>query len=121
LGYRVIVNNKHTGLLYDSDVHETLEPGQKMQGYIRTVRPDGKLDVAPGIKGHGRVATGTERIMQELENADGYLPYNDKTPPEVISEVFGMSKKVFKMAVGSLYKERKIELMQTGIKKVETS
>lgn len=119
LGYRVIVNNRHTGLLYSGDVHEALEPGEKLQGYIRTVRPDGKLDVAPGIRGHGRVTVGTDRILEALADAGGYLPYNDKTPPEVISQVFGMSKKVFKMAVGALYRERKIELTQTGIKQVD--
>ena len=118
LGFRVIVDNKFTGLLYRSDVFTTLEAGDVLPGYVRTIRPDGKLDVALGKRGHNRVKDSTEVLLEALEDANGYLPYNDKTSPEVIAEVFGMSKKVFKMAAGSLYKQRIIEFTQTGMKKV---
>lgn len=119
LGYRVIVDMQFTGLLYRSDVYEPLRVGQKLKGFVHAVRPDGKLDLKPGIRGHNRVKSSTDVILEHLREAGGYLPYNDKSSPEAISEVFGMSKKVFKMAVGALYKQRKIELTQSGIKAVE--
>jgi predicted RNA-binding protein (virulence factor B family) len=118
LGYRAIVDGLYTGLLYHSDILERLEPGQRIQGFVHAVRPDGKLDLKPGIRGHNRVKQNTDILLEKLREAGGYLPYNDKTPPEVIADVFGMSKKVFKMAVGALYKQQQIVLTQTGIKQV---
>ncbi len=119
LGYRTIVNRLFTGVLYHSDVVKPLEVGQELKGYVHAIRPDGKLDLKPGIRGHGRVTDSTDVILEKLREADGYLPYNDKSDPEMIAKTFGMSKKVFKMAVGALYKARKIELTPGGIKSRE--
>jgi len=118
IGYKVIINNKHTGVLHFSDVFRELEYGEKIKGYIKTIREaeENEIDVAMGEKGYRRVGSETEKILALLEENNGYLPYNDNSSPEEISAFFGISKKTFKMAVGALYKERKIELTKTGIK-----
>jgi hypothetical protein len=91
----------------------------KLQGFIKTIREDGKIDVAPGKPGYQKVEDEAAKIMRLLKEHNGYLPYHDKSEPEAIYDFFGMSKKVFKMTVGKLYKEKKIELTQTGIRSVE--
>jgi hypothetical protein len=119
LGYAVIINNKHIGLLYFNEVFQPLQIGDKLQGFIKTIREDGKIDVAPGKPGYQKVEDEAAKIMRLLKEHNGYLPYHDKSEPEAIYDFFGMSKKVFKMTVGKLYKEKKIELTQTGIRSVE--
>jgi len=118
LGFNVIVENSHRGLLYHSDLANPLTPGQSLEGYVRTVRPDGKIDVALDQAGYRRIGPLTEQILVALKDANGRLPYNDDTPPEVIREVFGVSKKAFKQAIGSLYRSRQIEISQEGIRLV---
>lgn len=119
IGFAVIINNKHIGLLHFSDVFKDLNPGDKMRGFIKTIRPENKLDVALGERGYQRVEGEAEKIMRLLDEHNGYLPYHDKSDPEEIYEFFGMSKKTFKMTIGALYKQNKIELASAGIKKVE--
>lgn len=119
LGYSVIINNKHEGLLYFSDVFQPLAVGEKLEGFIKTIREDGKIDVAPGKPGYLKVEDEASKILRLLTKNNGYLPYHDKSLPEDIYKFFGMSKKVFKMTVGKLYKEKKIELTKTGIKLLE--
>ena len=119
IGFAVIVNNQHTGVLHYSDVFEELEVGDKRRGYIKAIRPEGKLDVVLGERGYGRVTSETDRIREALRDAGGYLPLHDKSEPEEIYSLLGMSKKVFKMAVGALYRERKVELVKAGMKLVE--
>ena len=116
LGYVMIINNKHTGLLHDSDVFRELEPGDQVEGFIKTIRPDQKIDLALGKPGYQRVEDEAGKILRLLHEAGGYLPYHDKTDPEKIYAVFGMSKKAYKMAVGKLYKEKKVELTEQGMK-----
>lgn len=116
IGYKVIINNKHTGVLHFSDVFRDLKFGEKLSGYIKKIREENKIDIGIGEKGYKKVMPETDRILYLLAEHDGYLPYNDKSAPEDIYTFFGISKKTFKMAVGALYKERKIELTQTGIK-----
>jgi len=119
IGYKVIINNKHTGILHFSDVFRDLSPGEKLKGYIKTIRPENKIDVALGTMGYKRVGTEAERILELLRENDGYLPYNDKSAPEEIYDFFGVSKKTFKMTIGGLYKDRKIEITGGGIKLLE--
>lgn len=116
LGYSVIINNKHEGLLYFSDVFLPLVTGEKLEGFIKTIRQDGKIDVAPGKPGYLKVEDEAAKILRLLNQHNGYLPYHDKSAPEDVYKFFGMSKKVFKMTVGKLYKEKKIELTKTGIR-----
>lgn len=119
LGYAVIINNKHLGLLYSNEVYQNISIGDKLKGFIKTIRPDNKIDVALGKPGYQRVEDEAEKILRLLAQQNGYLPYHDKSSPEDIYNVFGMSKKTFKMTLGKLYKEKKIELTKTGIKSVE--
>ena len=119
IGYKVIINNRHTGVLHFSDVFRDLEYGEKLKGFVKTIRPDDKIDVMMGERGYKRISNEAAHILQLLKTNDNYLPYSDKSDPKAISDFFGISKKAFKMAVGALYKQRLIELTQTGIKLVE--
>jgi len=119
IGYSVIINKKHIGLLYFDEVFRELNIGDKADGFIKTIRPDHKIDVVLGKQGYQKVDDETETILRLLDQHNGYLPYHDKSDPDDIYRVFGMSKKTFKMTVGKLYKDRKIELTKTGIKKAE--
>ncbi|MGF7231986.1 CvfB family protein [Arachidicoccus sp.] len=115
IGYEVIINNVHKGLLHYNDVFEDLEIGDKIGGFIKNILPDNKIDVGKGEIGYERVENQTEKILRLLQENKGFLPYHDKSSPEKIYSFFGISKKTFKMAIGSLYKERKIELTKDGI------
>jgi uncharacterized protein len=115
LGYNVVVENAHRGLLYRSDLSGPLTIGQPLEGYIRSVRPDGKIDVALDRAGYHRIAPLTEQILEALKDSGGHLPYHDNSAPEEIRAVFGVSKKAFKQAIGSLYRERKIDIRPDGI------
>ena len=119
LGYAIIINNKHLGLLYSNEVYQNISIGDKLKGFIKTIRPDNKIDLALGKPGYQRVEDEAEKILRLLAQQNGYLPYHDKSSPEDIYNVFGMSKKTFKMTLGKLYKEKKIELTKTGIKSVQ--
>jgi predicted RNA-binding protein (virulence factor B family) len=114
LGYKVIINNKHMGLLHFSEVFQELEPGQQLKGFIKTIRPDNKIDVVPGQRGFKKVEDAEGKILRLLRENDNYLPYTDKSAPDAIYNFFGMSKKTFKMTLGTLYKQQKITLSQTG-------
>ena len=120
LGFAVIINGKHLGLLYDNEVYQDLTPGDTLTGFIRTIRPDNKIDVVAGKKGYARVEGEAGRILQLLADNGGYLPFNDKSDPEAIYQTFGMSKKTFKMTTGALYKQQKIIFTKTGIQLLDT-
>lgn len=119
IGYKVIINNLHTGVLHYNEVFRELEIGDKEKGFVKTIREDNKIDVALGEAGYKKVESETDKILRLLAENNGYLPYHDKSDPEDIYDFFGISKKVFKMATGALYKQRKIEFTQSGIKLVE--
>jgi len=116
IGYSVIINGQHLGMLYYGDVFTEVELGDRLQGYIKKIRPDNKIDVMPGKSGYQKVEGETEKILRLLEENGGYLPYHDKSDPDDIYKVFGMSKKTFKMTVGALYKQQKIVFADGGIK-----
>lgn len=118
LGWVMIINNRHTGLLHDSQVFREINPGDRMQGFINTIRPDNKIDLVLGKAGYDKVEDESEKILRLLKESGGSLPYTDKSPPEDIYQYFGMSKKTFKMAVGALYKQRKISISEKGIQLV---
>lgn len=116
LGYVMIINNKHLGLLHFNEVFRDLQVGDRLEGYIKTIRPDLKIDLTLGKPGYQRVEDEASKILRLLQEHNGYLPYHDKSDPDAVYAFFGMSKKAFKMAAGKLYKERKIELTKTGMK-----
>jgi predicted RNA-binding protein (virulence factor B family) len=116
IGYVVIINGKHTGVLHFSDIHQTIEIGEKLKGYIKKIYDDNRIDVALGMRGYGRVEGESDKILRMLKESDGFLPFHDKSDPAEINEVFGMSKKAFKMAVGGLFKQKKIMIEANGIR-----
>ena len=93
--------------------------GDRLKGYIKSIRPDNKIDIVLDSPGYGRVEGEAEKVLRLLKENNGYLPYHDKSTPEDIYSFFGMSKKTFKMTLGALYKQRKIELTGKGIKLIE--
>ncbi len=120
IGYLVIINNNHTGVLHFNEIYQTIGVGDKLTGFIKTIRPENKIDVAAGKPGYNRVEGEAEKIVRLLSENNNYLPYNDKSDPEEIYSFFGISKKAFKMAVGTLYKQEKITLTKTGIQLIES-
>ena len=119
IGYVVIINNVHTGVLHSNEIYQDIETGKKFKGFIKKIRPDNKIDVVVGKPGYNKVEDEAGKIMRLLHENNGYLPYHDKSDPEEIYSFFGMSKKVFKMTTGKLYKDRKIEFTKTGIKALD--
>lgn len=116
IGYAVIINSKHEGLVHYNEVFKDLNIGDKETGYIKSIQEDNKINVSIGQRGYQRIEGETKKVLELLEENNGYLPYNDKSAPEDIYEFFGMSKKAFKMAIGALYKQKLITFTQTGIK-----
>ncbi len=120
IGYVVIINNKHTGVLHFNEIYRNITAGDKFTGFIKKIyNVENKIDVAAGKPGYNRVEDETGKILRLLKENNGYLPYNDKTDPEEIYAFFGMSKKTFKMTIGNLYKQRSISFEQAGIKLLE--
>ena len=115
LGFKVIVDNAHSGLLYDNQLYSELHTGDRLQGVVVNVRPDGKLDVSAQSIGKSRFRDFAEVLVEELEQAGGQLPFTDKSASEEIAARFGVSKKTFKQAVGTLYKAWRIVLTDEGI------
>lgn len=115
LGFKVIIDNKFQGLIYDDQVFRNLHTGDKAKAYISAIRPDGKIDVALQKEGREQTLDFAERLYEYLFKHDGYCPYTDKSAAEDIYAEFNVSKKVFKKAVGDLYKRRLITLAPDGI------
>jgi uncharacterized protein len=118
IGYVVIINNLHTGVLHHNEIYRDITAGDQFKGFIKKIYPDNKIDVSAGKSGYNRVEDETQKILRLLQENDGYLPYYDKSDPEEIYSFFGMSKKTFKMTVGNLYKQKKISLEKAGIRLV---
>ena len=115
IGMNVIVNKKHTGLIYNDQIFTELSVGDKLKGVVKKIRPGNKLDISLGQIGYRNIEPNAERILKELEDNGGYLDLTDKSNPEDIKDLLQMSKKNFKKAVGSLYKDKKIEIKPDGI------
>ncbi len=116
IGYQMIINNKHLGLLHQNEIYRDIKIGDRFKGFIKKILPDHKIDVVAGKQGFKRIEDEAEKIIRMLEEQDGYLPYHDKSDPETIYAIFGMSKKTFKMTVGGLYRQKKIVLEKEGIR-----
>ncbi|UOX32895.1 S1-like domain-containing RNA-binding protein [Flavobacterium sediminilitoris] len=114
-GVNVIINEKHRGLAYKNEVYEDIKPGMRVKGYIKNVRPDGKIDVSLRKLGVEAIEPSSQIILDELKSNRGYLGLNDNSHPEDIKTVLKMSKKVFKKAVGNLYRQKLIEIKDDGI------
>ncbi len=115
IGYVVIINNLHTGVLHFNEIYRDIKIGDKFEGFVKKILPENKIDVAAGKRGYERVEDEAGKVLRLLKEHDGYLPYNDKSAPDDIYSFFGMSKKTFKMTTGNLYRQKKITFTQTGI------
>jgi len=125
IGFAVIINNTHLGMLHSNDIFRKIDIGDKAIGFIKKIYPEDenskirfKIDIALGKPGYNRVEDETDKILRLLTENNGYLPYHDKSDPEAIYSFFGMSKKTFKMTVGTLFKQRKITLEKLGMRLV---
>ncbi|RSK38680.1 CvfB family protein [Mangrovimonas spongiae] len=114
-GMNVVVNKKHLGLIFKDNIFKELNIGDRMKGYVKKVRHDNKLDIVLNQIGYKNIEPTAEKILQELEDNSGFLPLHDKSSPEDIKEALEMSKKSFKKAIGSLYKQKIIDIKNDGI------
>ncbi|GAA4767440.1 MULTISPECIES: CvfB family protein [Flavobacterium] len=115
VGINVIINEKHKGLLYKNEVYDDLRTGDRIVGYIKHIRPDGKIDVSASKLGFDKVEPSAQYIIDELKASRGFLRLNDDSHPEDIKTVLKMSKKTFKKAIGTLYKQKLIDIKEDGI------
>ena len=119
LGWKAVVNQAYSGLLYRSDTAGELRVGEEIVAYVKQVYDNGKIDLLRDPAGYGRVASLSEQILEKLDAAGGRLEIGDKSTPEAIRAAFDCSKKAFKQAVGALYKQRVIQLVDGGIERAE--
>lgn len=115
VGINVIINEKHKGLLYKNEVYDDLRTGDRIIGYIKNIRPDGKIDVSATKIGFDKIEPSAQYILDELKASRGFLRLTDDSHPEDIKTVLKMSKKTFKKAIGTLYKQKLIEIKEDGI------
>lgn len=115
IGMNVIVNKKHLGLIFKDEIFKDISIGDRLKGYVKKIRHDNKIDIVLGQIGYRNIEPNAELIMRELEDNSGYLNLTDKSDPDAIKEQLQMSKKSFKKAIGSLYKQKLIELKEDGI------
>jgi predicted RNA-binding protein (virulence factor B family) len=118
LGFKAVINHKYWGLLYSNELYRRIRKGQVVDGYVKHIREDGKVDLSlnqPGFSGD-QMDSVSIAILASLEENDGFLALTDKSPPPEIYAAFGISKKVFKQAIGALYKQRRIALEKAGIR-----
>lgn len=116
LGWEVIINHKHKGLVYSNEIFKKVAVGDKLKGYIKNIRPDNKIDVSLQPKGYKSLEPAANLIYEKLVANGGILNLHDKSDPEDIKRIMQMSKKTFKKGIGALYKERKIEIKPDSIK-----
>ncbi|RLJ68734.1 hypothetical protein CLV86_0123 [Lacinutrix venerupis] len=117
-GMNVIVNNKHTGLIFKDNIFQELSIGDHIKGIVKKIRPGNKLDITLGQIGYRNIEPNAKKILEVLEDNSGFLPLHDKSSPEAIRETLEMSKKNFKKAIGTLYKQKQITIENEGIRLV---
>lgn len=115
LGYEVIIEDKYKGLIFESDIFKPIAIGDRLKGYIKTVRPDNKVDVSLQQIGSKMLEPTAKFIFEKLKENNGFLALHDKSSPDEIKNSLHISKKSFKKAIGTLYKERKITIADDGI------
>lgn len=121
LGYKALVEGAHPGMVYHESISVAPAIGQKLKGFVRGVRPDGKIDLSLEPIGHRRVAPLALRIVEALQRNGGRLSFDDDSSPEAIRQTFKASKKAFKQALGTLYKARRIRFSNPGIELLDNT
>ena len=119
LGANVIVNGTHTGLIFINDIFEDIRTGDTMKAYVKGVREDNKIDVVLQSPGYRSIEPNANFILDELKAAGGFMPLHDKSDPQDIKNELGMSKKSFKKAIGTLYKDKQILIKPDGIELID--
>ncbi len=116
LGYSVIVNHQHRGQVFENDIFQDLSVGDELKGYVKKIQDENRLDISIRPMGYrNSISPDSQKILNALKVAEGFLPLTDKSPPDLIMVELELSKKAFKRAIGSLYKSRKIEIKESGI------
>lgn len=116
LGYSVIVNHRHKGLVFENEIFGEIKIGDKFTGYVKKIRSENKLDISLHPQGYKKaIEPHAQIILTKLKEEGGFLPYHDKTSPEIIYSTFHLSKKAFKKAVGNLFKNQLIRLDEEGM------
>lgn len=116
IGYKAVVDNQYTGLLYSNEIYQEVRIGDKLTAYVRKVREDGKIDLMLQKSGFEQIDSVSTHILEILKEEDGFIAVTDNSTPEEIKDMFGISKKNFKKAIGTLYKKRLIAIEEKGIK-----
>ena len=119
LGYKVLINEKYIGQIYDTEIFQQLRIGDRLPGFVSRIRNDNRADIRLRAAGYQGIIGESAAILEVLEENGGFLPLNAKSDPEAIQAYFSMSKRVFKQLIGNLYKERKITVAEDGIRLVE--
>lgn len=115
LGFKAIINERNWGLLYDNEIFQPLRVGKRIQGYVKNMRPDGRVDLTLTRSGIGKVNDFAPSFITYLQDNEGFCAINDKSTPELIQKTFGVSKKTFKSTVGNLLKRGRIRIETDGI------
>lgn len=118
LGYKVIIDGTHWGMIYQNEIFGDIKIGDKRKAYIKKMRDDDKIDVSLQKEGYDRIDSVSKDILNKIESEGGFIGLTDKSAPEEIYAEFGISKKAFKKAIGSLYKQRLIALDEQGVRKL---
>ena len=116
IGYKAIINGTHWGVLYSNEVFQPLKSGQRTKGYIKKIRSDNKIDLSLHRPGYERVDDITDAIIKVLKEQGGFISVTDKSSPETIHKLFGVSKKTYKKAIGAIYRKKLITIENDGIK-----
>jgi len=116
MGFTAVINGIHKGILYKNEVFQPLKIGQEIDGFIRKVRDDKKIDLCLQKPGYKAIDALSRKIMDKLQQQDGFIAVTDKSRPKVIADLFGVSKKTYKKSIGNLYKKRLITLEKNGIR-----
>ncbi len=115
LGFKAIINDENVGLLYRTELTQSVSIGEYVNGYIKKIREDGKIDLSLNIQGVEVIEPSAKELLLKIQAEKGFVPFTDKSDPQEIRNYFKMSKKTFKKAVGFLYKERLIEIKPDGL------
>jgi len=115
-GFVAVINGEHKGLLYKNEIFQPLNIGQEIDGFIKKIRPDNKIDLSLYKSGYRSIDNLSKKILATLQKQGGFMAITDKTRPKIITDLFGVSKKSYKKAIGNLYKKRRITLEKDGIR-----
>ncbi|MBL7101450.1 MAG: hypothetical protein ISS60_01695 [Desulfobacteraceae bacterium] len=116
MGFIAVINGTHKGILYKNEMFQPLKIGQEIDGFVKKVRDDEKIDLCLQKPGYKAIDFLSRKIMDKLQKQGGFIAVTDKSRPKVIADLFGVSKKTFKKAIGNLYKKRLITLEKDGIR-----